>query len=212
MVKVGGTYWLIWSGNEWNSGNYRMGQAALQLDRSDRAPAPVAPRSSATRRPARPRWRHALHRTVGSAADHVPLVERAVHELSDQPELRRLPACAPRRASAACTSTAGRRGGCADGRPGRQPRGGHRWAGSHQRGGMGARSSTTGAIDVHVYVDDAVAVLSANGSRPDVGSAFGLGSSHGFATSIGAAPGPTRCAPTPSTSVLASIPSSAAAR
>ncbi|HEY0508070.1 MAG TPA: zinc-dependent metalloprotease family protein, partial [Blastococcus sp.] len=50
--------------------------------------------------------------------------------------------------------------------------------------------STSDAIPVHVYVDGQGVVLSANGSRPDVGAAFpGVGDAHGFSWSGAVAPG-----------------------
>ena len=39
---------------------------------------------------------------------------------------------------------------------------------------------TTSPIGVHVYVDGAGVALVADGARPDVGAAFGLGSAHGY--------------------------------
>jgi hypothetical protein len=49
--------------------------------------------------------------------------------------------------------------------------------------------ATSSANDVHVYVDGAPAVVTANGSRPDVGSALGVGASHGFSWSGTVLPG-----------------------
>lgn len=53
---------------------------------------------------------------------------------------------------------------------------------------------TTGSINVHVYVDGSAAgVLTANTSRPDIGAAYpGYGSGHGFAGTVGTAPGDHR--------------------
>lgn len=49
---------------------------------------------------------------------------------------------------------------------------------------------TTSPILVHVYVDGrAVAAVTANADRPDVGAALNLGSVHGFVASVPAAPG-----------------------
>lgn len=50
---------------------------------------------------------------------------------------------------------------------------------------------TTNPIGVHVYVDGTGIAWTANGSRPDVGRAYGLGDLHGFSgTTPAAAPGP----------------------
>ena len=60
-------------------------------------------------------------------------------------------------------------------------------------GGIGwavDRDSPNEAVSVHVYVDGrGLPVVTANGSRPDVGAAFGLGSNHGFSWSTTVAPG-----------------------
>lgn len=49
---------------------------------------------------------------------------------------------------------------------------------------------TTASIAVHVYVDGrAVRSVTANGSRPDVGAAYGKGDAHGFATTVPATGG-----------------------
>ncbi|TFV87801.1 hypothetical protein [Blastococcus sp. CT_GayMR16] len=45
------------------------------------------------------------------------------------------------------------------------------------------------ASQVHLYVDGQGTAVTANGSRPDVGAAFGVGSSHGFSWSGTVAPG-----------------------
>ncbi len=49
---------------------------------------------------------------------------------------------------------------------------------------------TSGSIPVHVYVDGKGTAVTANGCRPDVGSAYGgYGSAHGFSASIPVTPG-----------------------
>lgn len=49
---------------------------------------------------------------------------------------------------------------------------------------------TTTPIDTHVYVDGNLAVVRADGLRPDVGQGFGKGDRHGFTYVVNAAPGP----------------------
>ena len=58
-------------------------------------------------------------------------------------------------------------------------------------GGWALDPDTVSPILVHVYVDGAAtAVLTAAGSRPDVGGAFGKGDDHGFAATLPVGPGP----------------------
>lgn len=57
-------------------------------------------------------------------------------------------------------------------------------------GGWALDPDTTASIGVHVYVDGkAVAAVTANGSRPDVGRAYGKGDAHGFAVTVPATGG-----------------------
>ncbi len=55
---------------------------------------------------------------------------------------------------------------------------------------------TTGPIDVHIYVNGQPAgVLTANGSRPDVGAVWpAYGAGHGFSGNVAGSPGSTVCA------------------
>jgi hypothetical protein len=48
---------------------------------------------------------------------------------------------------------------------------------------------TASPIAVHVYVDQAPSVLTADASRPDIAAAFGLGDRHGFAATLTASAG-----------------------
>lgn len=49
---------------------------------------------------------------------------------------------------------------------------------------------TTASINVHVYVDGTIVLaLTANISRPDVGSAYGVGDNHGFSGAFAAGNG-----------------------
>ncbi|MEY2590748.1 MAG: hypothetical protein QOJ67_2732 [Acidimicrobiaceae bacterium] len=58
-------------------------------------------------------------------------------------------------------------------------------------GGWALDRDTAAPIDVHVYIDGALAAITPAGlDRPDVGAAFpGFGNRHGFATPIAASPG-----------------------
>lgn len=73
---------------------------------------------------------------------------------------------------------------------------------------------TTGAIDVHVYVDGRfIRAFPAAASRPDVGAAFPRDGAHGYAEALpGVQNGNHTFAPTGSTSVRAGTGSSGAAR
>jgi subtilisin family serine protease len=67
--------------------------------------------------------------------------------------------------------------------------------GSVSVSGWALDPDTAAPIQVHVYVDGTGTALTADGSRPDVGAAFGYGSAHGFSAQLGAAGGPhTVCA------------------
>ena len=190
MVKYGGTYWLIYSGNEWESANYRMGQAACA--------GPLGP----------------CQRSSGS-----PLIENTASEWSPgggslfvdtagrlriiyqvwNPPYTSYPSNPNCDAPGLCQSQ-GQRYYRIDGVV---PWAGHLTVdpvgaldqatltgGSIDVSGWALDPSTTSPIAVHVYVDGAAVALTANGSRPDVEAAFpGLGSAHGYSATIGAGPG-----------------------
>jgi subtilisin family serine protease len=61
--------------------------------------------------------------------------------------------------------------------------------GSISFSGWAIDPDTVSSIPVHVYVDGVVQALTADGSRPDVGAAFGYGALHGYSGSSSAAPG-----------------------
>lgn len=63
-------------------------------------------------------------------------------------------------------------------------------AGSVTVGGWAMDPDSTGPIQVHVYAGSVGTALVANGSRPDVGTAFpGFGNDHGYVASVPANPG-----------------------
>jgi hypothetical protein len=192
MVKAGGTYWLIWSGNEWNSAHYRMGQA--------RCDGPLGPCTRTSSAPILGNDANQLGPGGGTLFVQPSGRMRLMYHSWNAPytSYPSNPSCD---APGVCTSQGQRRMRvdgvvAAGGRLTVDPIGNlENVTGRQGRidvSGWALDPSTTGAINVHIYVDGAAAAVKASGSRPDVSSAYGLGANHGFSTTVGASPGQRR--------------------
>ena len=192
MVKAGGTYWLIWSGNEWNSADYRMGQA--------RCSGPLGPCTRTSDSPILGNDGAQLSPGGGTLFTEPSGRLRIMYHSWNTPYTS-YPSNPNCDAPGLCASQGQRRMHVdgmveANGALTVDPVGNLETvsaaAGRIDVSGWALDPSTTGAIDVHVYVDNASVGVVANGPRLDVGSLYGLGANHGFATSIGASAGSHR--------------------
>ena len=190
MVKYAGTYWLIYSGNEWESANYRMGQAACA--------GPLGPCSRTSGSPLIPNTATEWSPGGGTLFTDTSGRLRIIYQVWNAPytSYPTNPNCD---GPGLCASQ-GQRFYRIDGVAATaghltvDPIGALDQAtlsgNSINISGWGLDPSTTSSIQVHVYVDGAAVPLVANESRPDVGAAFpGLGSAHGFSAVVGAGPG-----------------------
>ncbi|HEY6533533.1 MAG TPA: glycoside hydrolase family 43 protein, partial [Acidimicrobiales bacterium] len=192
MVKAGGTYWLIWSGNEWDSGDYRMGQARCNgpLGPCTRtSDAPILGNDSAQLGPG------------GGTLFVQPSGRMRIMYHSWNAPYTRYPSNPNCDGPGVCASQGQRRMRvdgivAAGGRLTVDPIGNlEQVAGRQGRidvSGWSLDPSTTSAISVHIYVDGSAVAVKANRSRTDVASAFALGTNHGFKASVGASPGSHR--------------------
>ena len=190
MIKYGGTYWLIYSGNEWESANYRMGQASCA--------GPLGPCSRTSGSPLIENTASEWSPGGGTLFADTTGRLRIIYQVWNAPytSYPTNPNCD---APGLC-QTQGQRYYRIDGVV---PSAGHLTVdpvgaldqatlsgNSISVSGWGLDPSTTSPIQVHVYVDGAAVVLNAGDSRPDVGAAFpGLGSAHGFSAVFGTGPG-----------------------
>jgi hypothetical protein len=190
MVKYNGTYWLIYSGNEWESANYRMGQAACD--------GPLGPCQRSSGSPlienTASEWSPGGGTLFVDTANRL----RIIYQVWNAPytSYPTNPNCD----GPSLCQTQGQRYYRIDGVA---PFAGHLTVdpiGSLDQASLNGNAinvagwaldpSTTAPITVHVYVDGAAVAITANGSRPDVGAVFpGLGSGHGYTATIGTVPG-----------------------
>ncbi len=190
MVKYAGTYWLIYSGNEWESANYRMGQAACAGPLGPCSRTSDSPLISNTASEWSPGGGTLFTDTAGRLRIIYQVWNAPYTTYPSNPNCDRAGLCASQ----------GQRYYRIDGVA---VTGGHLTVdpigaldqatlsgNAINISGWGLDPSTTSPIQVHVYVDGVALPLVANESRPDVGAAFtGLGSAHGFSAVVGAAPG-----------------------
>ena len=190
MVKYQGQYWLIYSGNEWQSANYRMGQALC-----------AGPSGPCGRTSASPLIDNtATQWSPGGGSMFLDQAGRLrlIYQYWNAPYTS-YPADPNCDGNGTCTSQ-GQRFYRIDGltnyggRLSVDPVGSLDIAtGSNSSvsvGGWAVDPSSASSIAVHVYVDNVGVALTASGSRPDLASLFpGLGTAHGYSGTIAASPG-----------------------
>lgn len=196
MVRHNGIYWLIYSGNEWETANYRTGQAVCV--------GPLGPCHRTSDRPiignTGSEW------SPGGGALFVDQVGRLrmIYQIWNAPytSYPTDPSCD---APGSCTSQ-GQRYYRIDGLVNAggvltvDPVGSLDLAvaspGAVSIGGWALDPSSPSSIAVHIYIDNIGTAISASGARPDLSVAYpGLGTAHGFSAVIPAAPGAhTLCA------------------
>jgi hypothetical protein len=190
MVKYQGQYWLIYSGNEWESASYRMGQALC-----------AGPSGPCGRTSASPLIENtATQWSPGGGSMFVDQAGRLriIYQYWNAPytSYPTNPNCD---GNGTCTSQ-GQRFYRIDGltnyggRLSIDPVGSLDVAtvsnNSVSVGGWAVDPSSAGSIPVHVYVDNVGVALNASGSRPDLASLFpGLGTAHGYSGTIATTPG-----------------------
>jgi hypothetical protein len=190
MVRYQGTYWLIVSGNEWESAAYRTGQAACA--------GPLGPCSRSSLAPLTGNTATELSPAGGALFVDNSGRLRIIYQVWNAPytSYPTNPNCD---FPGVCASQGQRRYRIdgvtvAGGRLTVDPIGSVDSARTRVGGidlaGWALDPSTTGSIDLHVYVDGVGRAIKADGNRPDLPSVYpGLGSAHGFNAFIPASPG-----------------------
>jgi hypothetical protein len=190
MVKYGGVYWLIYSGNEWESANYRMGQAACA--------GPLGPCSRTSSSPLIENTATEWSPGGGTLFTDTTGRLRIIYQVWNAPytSYPSDPNCDGPGLCASQGQRSYRIDGVANagGRLTVDPIGSLDQVtlstGAVTVGGWALDPSDPSSIAVHVYVDNVGTAITANGSRPDVGALFpGLGSAHGFAATVAAPAG-----------------------
>jgi hypothetical protein len=193
MVRYGGTYWLIYSGNEWESADYRMGQAACS--------GPLGPCGRTSDSPLIGNSATQLSPGGGSFFVDQSGRLRIIYHYWNAPYTS-YPVDTNCDGGGQCTSQ-GQRYQRIDGvaawggRLTVDPVGSIDTvgvaAGSVTVSGWALDPSSPSSIGVHVYVDGVPTVGSAAGGRPDLGGSFpGLGTAHGFSVTAPASEGSHR--------------------
>jgi hypothetical protein len=190
MVYSGGAYWLVYSGNAWESSSYRMGQA--------RCDGPAGPCQRSSSAPLIPNTATDLGPGGGSLFVDASGRTRLAYHVWNAP-FSSYPADPNCDGPGICASRGQRylrmEGVAAwKGRLTTDPIGSLDQVvvgpGSVSVAGWALDPSVTSSIAVHVYLDNTLVPVVANGSRPDLAGVFpGLGTAHGFGASVSAGPG-----------------------
>ena len=191
MVRYAGGYWLIYSGNEWRSGDYRTGQAACA--------GPLGPCTRTSGSPLLPNTASELSPGGGTLFTDGAGRLRMIYQVWNAPftDYPANPNCDGPGICASQGQRYYRTTGLvvANGSLVSSPLGTLDQAtgspGAIDLSGWAFDPASTGAIDVHVYVDGVGAgATRANQSRTDVGSAFpGMGNFHGYSARVAASTG-----------------------
>jgi hypothetical protein len=196
MVKYGGTYWLIYSGNEWESANYRMGQAACAGPLGPCGRTSDSPLIQNTASEWSPGGGTLFTDTSGRLrliyqVWNAPYTSYPTNPNCDGPSLCQSQGQRFYRIDGVAIS---------NGRLSVDPIGSLDLVTASQGavsiGGWALDPSDPASIAVHVYIDGVGTAITATGSRPDLAASYpGLGTAHGFNATIPAAPGAhTLCA------------------
>ena len=190
MVRYAGSYWLIYSGNEWASGDYRMGQA--------RCAGPLGPCQRTSDQPLFGNSASDLGPGGGALFVDADGRLRVAYHVWNAP-FTNYPANPNCDRPGECTSQGQRYlridgvaavGGALTVNPIGSVESVSTARGSVTVSGWSLDPSTTESIQVHAYVDGAGTAIVADGSRPDVQAAFpGLGADKGFSATFAASPG-----------------------
>ncbi len=196
MIKHGGVYWLIYSGNEWESANYRMGQAACA--------GPLGPCGRTSDSPLIQNTATEWSPGGGTLFTDTSGRLRIIYQVWNAPytSYPTNPNCDRANLCASQGQRFYRIDGVAvsNGRLSVDPIGSLDMVTASQGavtiGGWALDPSDPASIAVHVYIDGVGTAITASGSRPDLAASYpGLGTAHGFNATIPAAPGAhTLCA------------------
>ena len=196
MIKHGGVYWLIYSGNEWESANYRMGQAACAGPLGPCGRTSDSPLIENTATEWSPGGGTLFTDTAGRLRIIYQVWNAPYTSYPTNPNCDRANLCASQgqrfyRIDGVAVS---------NGRLSVDPIGSLDLVTASQGavtiGGWALDPSDPASIAVHVYIDGVGTAITASGSRPDLAASYpGLGTAHGFNATIPAAPGAhTLCA------------------
>jgi hypothetical protein len=190
MVRYGGSYWLIYSGNEWESADYRMGQAAC-----------AGPLGPCTRTSSAPLLGNTA--TEWSPGGGTLFLDqsgrlRMIYQVWNAPytSYPTNPNCDGTGLCASQGQRFYRIDGLAisNGKLTVDPLGSldqvNVTQGRVQVSGWALDPSTSASIPVHVYIGNSGTAINANLSRPDLAASYpGLGTAHGFNATINAPAG-----------------------